>query len=332
MRTVTADTSTDPDATPGGSTLTEHSSVREIPWHFLRGMAMGSADVVPGVSGGTVALVLGIYRQLVTAIRNGSSAMGRFLKLDFRGGLHMLRRVDWLLLIPLLLGIGTAVLLLAGAIEHQLETHPIQMAGLFMGLVVGSAVVATGLLTRRDVREWALILGAGAIFFVALGFTSGASEDTVASDIPLWAFFAAGAIAICAMILPGISGSFLLVVMGMYSAVLAAVNDRNFVVLAVFMLGCIIGLALFSQLLHWALAMHYDAVMAVLIGLMVGSIRVLWPWPNGAESVALGAPDQAVAVTLGLAVFGFALVMGVDWIAHRLEHRGATEEVADLHV
>ena len=308
------------------------SSLRNVPWHFLRGMAMGSADVVPGVSGGTVALVLGIYRQLVTAIRNGSSALGRFLKLDFRGGLHMLRLVNWALLIPLLLGILTAVVLLAGAIEHQLETHPIQMSGLFLGLVAGSTVVATGLLTRRDVREWALILGAGAAFFIALGFTSGSADDAVSQDVPLWAFFASGAIAICAMILPGISGSFLLVVMGMYSTVLAAVNDRDFVVLGVFILGCVVGLALFSQLLHWALAEHYDTVMAVLIGLMLGSVRVLWPWPNGAESVELGAPTEAVGVTLGLALFGFLLVVGVDAIAHRLEHRGAKDETADLHV
>jgi putative membrane protein len=306
------------------------SPLRETPWHFLRGMAMGSADVVPGVSGGTVALVLAIYHRLGTAIRNGSSALGRFLALDLRGGMARLREVDWLLLVPLLLGILTAVLLLAGAIEHQLEVHPIQMSGLLMGLVAGSTIVATGLLTRRDTREWALILGSGAAFFVALGFTSGSAEDAVTGDVPLWAFFASGAIAICAMILPGISGSFLLVVMGMYPAVLAAVNERDLAALGVFMLGCVVGLALFSQLLHWALAEHYDTVMAVMIGLMLGSIRVLWPWPDGAQSVALGAPDEVVGVTLALALFGFLLVLGVDAIAHRLEHRSARDEAAEL--
>ena len=180
--------------------------LREVPLHFLRGMAMGSADIVPGVSGGTVALVLAIYQRLVTAIRNGSSALGHFLKLDVRGGWALLRQVEWLFLIPLGLGILSAVLLLAGAIEHQLEVHPVQMSGLFMGLVAGSTVVATGLLTRRDLREWVLILGAGAAFFIALGFTAGASEARVSGDIPLWAFFVSGAIAICAMILPGSAG------------------------------------------------------------------------------------------------------------------------------
>ena len=165
--------------------------LREVPGHFLRGMAMGSADIVPGVSGGTVALVLAIYHRLITAIRNGSSALGHFLTLDVRGGVVLLRQVDWTFLVPLGLGILTAILVLAGAIEHQLETHPVQMSGLFLGLVAGSTVVATGLLTRRDLREWALILGAGAAFFIALGFTSGASAEG-AADPPLWAFFLSG--------------------------------------------------------------------------------------------------------------------------------------------
>jgi putative membrane protein len=304
--------------------------LREVPAHFLRGMAMGSADVVPGVSGGTVALVLAIYRRLITAIRTGSSALGHVLKLDVRGGWARLRAVDWLFLIPLGLGILTAVLLLAGAIEHQLEVHPVQMSGLFMGLVAGSTAVATGLLTRRDLREWTLILGAGAAFFVALGFTAGSSAEGGSGDTPLWAFLVSGAIAICAMILPGVSGSFLLVVMGMYSAVLAAVNDRDLVTIGVFALGCVVGLALFSQLLHWALNKHYDTVMAVMIGLMLGSLRVLWPWPDGANSVALGAPDEAVAVTVGLALFGLGLVLVVDRIAHRIERRRSSDEIEEL--
>jgi putative membrane protein len=304
--------------------------LREVPAHFLRGMAMGSADVVPGVSGGTVALVLAIYHRLVTAIRNGSSALGHFLKLDVRGGVALLRQVDWLFLIPLLLGILTAVLVLAGAIEHQLEVRPVQMSGLFLGLVAGSTVVATGLLTRRDVREWALILGAGAAFFIALGFTSGAGERAASEDLPLIAFFVSGAIAICAMILPGISGSFLLVVMGMYAAVLAAVNERDWLTVGVFAMGCVVGLALFSQVLHWALNEHYDTVMAVMIGLMLGSLRVLWPWPDGAQSVELGAPDEAVAPTVGLALFGFTLVLVIDRIAHRIEHRRSSDEIAEL--
>jgi putative membrane protein len=293
-------------------------------------MAMGSADVVPGVSGGTVALVLAIYHRLVTAIRNGSSALGHVLKLDHRGALAMLRQVDWMFLTPLVLGILTAILLLAGAIEHQLGAHPIQMSGLFLGLVAGSTVVATTLLTRRDLREWVLIAGAGAGFFVVLGFTDGAQEQGLAADLPYWAFFLSGAVAICAMILPGISGSFLLVVMGVYTAVLAAVNERDLLTIGVFALGCVVGLALFSQLLHWALNQHYDVVMALMIGLMLGSLRVLWPWPDGAASVELGTPTEVVAETVSLALFGLTLVLAVDWIAHRVEHRRSSDDAEEL--
>jgi putative membrane protein len=291
---------------------------------------MGSADVVPGVSGGTIALVLGIYQQLVTSIRNGSGALGRLVALDRRGALLRLREVDWYLLVPLLLGVLTAVLTLAEVIEHQLEENPIPMSGLFLGLVTGSAVVALGLLTRRDLREWLLIAWAAGAFFVLLGQTSGSAQDPITGEVPLWAFFISGAVAICAMILPGVSGSFLLVVLGMYSLVLRAVSERDVVVIAVFGLGCVVGLALFSQLLHWALSKHYDLVMAIMIGLMLGSLRVLWPWPGGAQSVELAAPSQQVGITVALAVLGVLVVLGMDALAHRLEHRRVDDDVADF--
>jgi len=308
--------------------------LRELPLTFVRGFVMGSADIVPGVSGGTVALVFGIYRRLIEAIRVGSAALGHFVKLDPKGGFERLRLVEWGFLVPLLAGIGTAVLALSHLIETLLAENPVEMAGLFMGLVLGSVVIAWGLLRRRDLRSVAYLLVTAVVVFLLMGITSGTSEEAVSqlSQPALWAFFGAGAIAICAMILPGISGSFLLVTMGMYGAVLSAVNDRDLPAVAVFLLGCIIGLALFSQVLHWALSEHYDTVMAVLIGLMLGSLRVLWPWPAGVDSTALGAPSDPLAVPLALAVFGFVLVMGVELISKRLEHRSTADEVEDLHV
>jgi putative membrane protein len=308
--------------------------LKEIPLTFLRGFAMGSADIVPGVSGGTVALVLGIYRRLIDSIRNGSSAMGHFLKIDFRGGVERLGKVEWGFLIPLLAGIGAAVLALSHLIETLLEDHPVEMAGLFLGLVLGSVVVAWGLLQRRDARSVLWMVGAAIVVFVLMGLTSGTSEEAVQQldDPALWVFFGSGAIAICAMILPGISGSFLLVTMGMYGAVLGAVNDRDLVVVGVFLLGCIIGLALFSQVLHWALSEHYDTVMAALIGLMLGSLRVLWPWPGGVDSTELGAPSGSVGLPVLLAVGGFVLVIGIELISKKLEHRDTGDEVDELHV
>jgi putative membrane protein len=208
------------------------------------------------------------------------------------------------------------------------------MAGLFLGLVAGSVVIAWGLLTHRTARNAAILVVAAAVFFVLLGLSGGVTEDAVDQvDSPaLWILFGAGAIAICAMILPGVSGSFLLVVMGMYGAVLGAVTDRDLASLAAFGLGCLVGLAAFSQVLHWALEHHYDTVMAVLIGLMLGSLRVLWPWPGGVESTELSAPGTggAVLVPVLLALFGLVVVLGIDWVGHRLEHRNASDDVEDL--
>lgn len=306
--------------------------MRDIPLTVLRGFCMGAADVVPGVSGGTVALVLGIYHRLVAAIQAGSSALGHFVKADIAGGMEKLRSVEWRLLIPLLTGILLAVASLSHLLETLLEEQPVEMAGLFLGLVGGSVVVAWQLLQVRDVTRLVTLAVSAVVLFAVLGLSEGTTEESVSqtADPAVWAFFAAGAVAICAMILPGVSGSFLLVVLGMYGAVLGAVNDRDLVVIAAFGLGCVVGLALFSQVLHWALHTHYDTVMAGLIGLMLGSTRVLWPWPGGVESTALDTPSGDVAVPLALMLGGFAVVIVVDAIGRRLEHRTTDDEAAEI--
>lgn len=308
--------------------------MRKISLNLLRGFAMGAADIVPGVSGGTVALVLGIYRHLVESIRNGSKALVHLLKADVSGAVRLLKDIDWGFLVPLLAGILAAVAALSHLLETALEDHPVEMSGLFLGLVAGSVVIAWGLLMHRTARNAAILIGSAVVFFLLLGLSGGVTEDAVQQlDSPsLWVFFGAGAIAICAMILPGISGSFLLVVMGMYGAVLSSVTDRDLVSLAAFGLGCLVGLAVFSQLLHWALEHHYDLIMSVLIGLMLGSLRVLWPWPGGVESTDLSAPGTggAVLVPVLLALVGLAVVLTIDWVSHRLEHRDASDDVDDL--
>ncbi|MEX0848188.1 MAG: DUF368 domain-containing protein [Ilumatobacteraceae bacterium] len=307
--------------------------MRQIAFTVLRGFLMGSADIVPGVSGGTVALVLGIYRRLIASIRSGSSAIGMLLRGDVRRARGYLGEVEWVFLISLLSGVLLAIVTLAHLVETLLADYPVPMAGLLFGLVLGSVVVAWQLLERRDAtRIMLLVLAAGATF-VLLGLRESTSTDDVGGGgggQPLVVFFLSGAIAICAMILPGISGSFLLVMLGMYASVLAAVTDRDLLTLAVFALGCAVGLGLFSQVLHWALGHHYDTVMAILVGLMVGSVRVLWPWPNGVDSTALGAPTGPVAVPILLAVLALVVVVAFDHIARRLEHRSSADEVADL--
>jgi len=273
--------------------------LRQVLRLIVGGFLMGTADLVPGVSGGTIALVLGIYEQLVESIREASSALGSILKADSAGFKDHLRKVGWSFLVPLLAGILLAVVLLASFIENQLEGRPVVIAGLFLGLVLGSIGIAWRLLREATWRHVVIAAIVGLVLFVALGF----GEGQVRGDPSALAFFGAGVLAICAMILPGISGSLILLMLGMYAPVLGAVTDREFGTIAVFGLGAVVGLALFSQLLYWLLENHHDNVMAALVGLMAGSARILWPWPDGVGSAELGAPgDDWLSVVIAAAI------------------------------
>lgn len=278
---------------------------------------MGSADVVPGVSGGTVALVLGIYERLVASIHAAASALGNLLRGRPAMARTRVRQVDWALVVPLLAGIGLAILSLAAVIDHLLEDEPQNTAAAFFGLVAGSILVAWRLVPRWRRLHYATLLGVAALTFGVLGLRG---DPVVDPALPI--FLGAGAIAIVAMILPGISGSFILLMLGMYQAVLDAVNQREVVVLVVFLAGAITGLAAFSTLLDRLLRNHHDTMMAALIGLMLGSLRVLWPWPDGASTARLAAPSDPMIPIL-LAVIGFALVVAIGWLARRTTHTPA---------
>lgn len=280
---------------------------------------MGAADIVPGVSGGTVALLLGIYERLILNVRNVAGFAGRILRGDVDGGRDRLKSVEWTWLISLLAGILMAIAALSAILERLLDEQPIRMAGLFFGLILGSVIVAWRLVRKVDVAGFAIMVMVALFFFLFLGLRTDTSSEAVeAVTKPLWLFFLVGGIAICAMILPGISGSFLLVMMGMYSEVLGAVNDRNFLVLGIFAAGCVIGLSLFSTLLEWMLEHHHDRVLAAMIGLMLGSLRVLWPWPAGTATTTMSWPREDVLVPLLLAFAGFAVVIVVELTSHRL--------------
>lgn len=278
--------------------------VTEILRSAVGGFLMGSADLVPGVSGGTIALVLGIYERLIASVREGSLAVGTVIKADFGGFRRHLGSVEWRFLLPLLAGILVAVVSLSRVLEHQLETNPEVMAGGFFGLVVGSVLIAWRLIRMPGPSHVVIALAVGVALFVVLGL----GEEATVTDPTLLAFLGAGAVAICAMILPGISGSLILLLIGMYAPVLGAVNERDFLSLGVFVVGATVGLALFSQILHWSLQNHHDPVLAGLVGLMAGSLRVLWPWPDGVDSSALGAPDGSVTAVVLATVVGAAFV------------------------
>ena len=224
---------------------------------------------------------------------------------------------------PLLGGIVAAIVVLSSVIDRLLADEPQAMAGLFFGLVVASILIAWQMLSTRDsARMMVLVVVAIAAFFL-LGLRSG----VVADPSPL-AFFFTGAIAICAMILPGISGSFLMLMLGMYAAFVGAVHDRELTNLLLFTVGAVAGLAAFSTLLSWVLEHHRDTLLAALIGLMGGSLRVLWPWPNGVGTIEDDAAEQIDGTVIDmpagfgeawlpilLAIVAFGAVMALNRIA-----------------
>ena len=278
--------------------------------------------MVPGVSGGTVALLTGIYDRLIGNIGIGSRSLGRLVKADLRGTISQLGRVEWGFLVPLGVGLLAAVFLLAGVIEETLIEHPEPMAGLFLGLVAASVLI-----TGRDV-EWtpSRLAAAGLVglaLFVALGWQGAPVADPEAP-----ALFGAGAVAICAMVLPGISGSFLLLMMGMYASLIEIIDDRLLIDAAVFGAGAVFGLACFSTLLARLLADRPHEVLAVMVGLLLGSTRVLWPWPHGVGVVShhtdeaisgsgLGWPDAVGGLVspIVLAVTAMAMVLVISRLA-----------------
>jgi len=244
--------------------------------NLFRGIAMGIADVVPGVSGGTIALVLGIYEQLLENISNCALSLGKILKGDFSGFIQQLKKVNFFFLIPVIAGMFITIVSVSGPMVDLLEEHPEPMSGLFFGLVTASAIIAFSLMNSLDLQKIIFSLSTAILFFALLGFRSNAFEDPSS-----WVFFLSGFIAICAWILPGVSGAFLLLIMGNYASVLTAIDNQDFEKLSMLSLGAIIGLAVFSTLLKFLLDKHKDIVLSCLIGLMLGSSRVLWPWPNG---------------------------------------------------
>lgn len=282
---------------------------------YAVGFAMGTADTVPGFSGGTVALVAGIYERLIANVRQGARAMSLLLRFRIGDGGRAIAAIEWGFVIALLSGTLSAIVALASVLDRVLETHPVRMSALFLGLIIGATVVAS-----REIRTPAAIhlvvgLGLAAVTFVALGLRA-----ADATEPSLLFVLLAGSIAVCAYILPGVSGSFLLLLLGLYEYVIGAVSGRDLPVLAVLAAGCVIGLAAFSTLLNWLLQRYHDLVLAALLGLMVGSARVLWPWPSaeGVGDPELGAPVASEVPLIAAIVVGAALAVALfAYVARR---------------
>lgn len=276
--------------------------------HYAQGLLMGGADIVPGVSGGTVALVVGVYEGLIDSLSAFFSALVAALRGDMGRARAELARVKWRLVIPLALGILTAIGIGSRVIPPLMERYPEESRGLFFGLVAASIAVPWLRIRQHGARMVLIVAVAAVTAFVLVGLPP---SETASPALPR--VFGSAAVAICAMILPGVSGAFLLEVLGMYEPTLRALGELDAVYVAVFAAGAATGLGLFSRLLSWLLDHRHDATMAALVGLMAGSLRALWPWQEEARELALpGAADPVLPVVL-LALLGFALVSALVW-------------------
>lgn len=242
-----------------------------------KGFCMGAADVVPGVSGGTMAFILGIYEELLNAIKSFDlESLKLMATAKVRG---FLARTQWRFLLALGCGILLAIFSLSKALSWLLQNQPVLIWSFFLGLILASVATVGKRVKSWRPFTWCSFLGGLAGIYVLVGLMPGATPND------LWFLFVSGAVAICAMILPGISGSFILVLMGKYQYILEAVNERDFLVLLVVAAGACVGLAAFSRLLAWLLRKYHDLMVAFLTGLMLGSLRKVWPFKETLESI-----------------------------------------------
>jgi putative membrane protein len=271
---------------------------------FLRGMAMGAADVVPGVSGGTIALITGIYDRLINAISSADvELLGYVRNVELA---KAWQHVDGKFLSILMAGIVTSIAMLASLIVSALATYPLLIWSFFFGLIFASAIFL-----MRQIKPWGIenliLLLIGIAIAVAVVFIK-----PVESDGESWYLFAAGAIAICATILPGISGGFILVLLGAYTPVLIAVKEFDIVALASLIAGASSGLLCFSKVLSWLLTRFHNRVMALLTGFLFGSLYLIWPWKQVLEWYTSSQGLQKPLVKQNLLPHNFEVITGID--------------------
>ncbi|MDG1246297.1 MAG: DUF368 domain-containing protein [Polaribacter sp.] len=291
----------------------------------LKGMAMGAADVVPGVSGGTIAFISGIYEELLIAISNVNLSLLKTLKTS--GVKAAWKQLNGSFLAALFLGIFVSIVSLAKVIKHLLESQPILLWSFFFGLVLASIIYIAKQITDWNFKAFlVLIIGAVIAYFITT------LNPLISGNSSSLFVFVAGAIAICAMILPGISGSFILVLLGAYKPVLEAVNNRDFKTILVFMAGAVVGLLTFSKVLKWLFKNHKNLTLAVLTGFIIGSLNKIWPWketltcrinsrglevPFNQQSISPFSFDEdpQLIMAIAFAVLGFVLILGMEKLA-----------------
>ena len=267
--------------------------------NFLRGVLIGIAEVIPGVSGGTLALITGIYSRLLNNIDLLFKSLRNITNPKIMA--RNLIALEWKFLLPVFIGMAIALITTASFMEGLLESNPIELRAVFAGLVAAGIYIPYKMSVKVNGDNWGLrdyllaLIGALAAFFL-----TGLPQGEVSNPGPILIFFSA-AIAICALVLPGISGSFLLLTIGMYSATIGALNDRDLQYLLIFALGALLGLASFVSLLKYLLNQRARPTLVLLAGLMLGSLRALWPWQGEDRELVSPYSSELTALLLFLA-------------------------------
>lgn len=290
----------------------------------LKGMGMGAADVVPGVSGGTIAFITGIYEELINTIKSFQPSLLKDIKkIGLKGVLY---KINAPFLIALLLGIGISIISFSRIILYLLQNYPIPVWAFFFGLILASAY-----LVAEEIENWNLPVILATFIGTSIAYTI-TILSPAETPTDLWFIFICGALAICAMILPGISGSFILLLMGKYEYIFSSLKEFNLAVIITFALGCVTGLLSFSHILSWMFKKYKDATIALLAGFMIGSLNKVWPWKevlqkvtiNGKEKIiqegnllpskfteVTGMPNQ-LWIAVALFIFGIILSIGIE--------------------
>ena len=291
----------------------------------FKGACMGAADVIPGVSGGTIAFLMGIYEELLNSIK---SFNGEALKLLFTGKIAALwKHINGSFLLSLGAGILFSIFSLARLMKYLLEFHPVPLWSFFFGLILASAIYILKGLDKWSIKNiLSLLAGVAMASYICLASPAQTPDA-------LWFVCLSGAIAICAMILPGISGSFILLLMGKYAFIMNAVTELDIAVLAVFAVGCAVGIISFSHVLSWLLKKFYMQTIALLSGFMVGSLLKVWPWkvpgaeagfdfpatPAAFSQVTGGDPHLLTSVLF--MILGFSIVLIIELVASKGHNR-----------
>lgn len=271
----------------------------------LRGFLIGVAEVIPGVSGGTIALIVGVYQRIIDSAAAFTKGVLELRRLNYKGLGAEFKKIDLGLLLPLGIGMLSAIVLAAAALEPLLESEPETMRGLFFGMILVSLYVPYKMASSIwRPRDFVFALGAAALAFSLMSIPRATEFEP-----SLWVVFLGAMVAICALVLPGVSGSFILLVLGLYAPTIAAVNERNWLYLLVFVLGAIVGLGAFSTLLSWLLENKRRLTLIIMTGLMFGSLRALWPWQEEQGGILPATTfEPVIALVAGVVLVGGLII------------------------